>query len=116
MSQTPDSGDVEYESIALRSDQVVVARDDLLHCLQVAVWRAGLLDGVVSGRLMRALGIPRVPRPSPVIRVPQDSTMTRALGGLHTYELPEPITGPGLYEIDFDVSAGRVAGVRKIGD
>lgn len=43
-------------------DLVAVRRDDLLRCLQIATWRAGLLETSEEQRLKDALGIDEVPR------------------------------------------------------
>jgi hypothetical protein len=54
----------EFES----AGSVIIRRDDLLHCLQVAVWRAGLLGQPTLLRLKEALGIgvdESVPKPGP---------------------------------------------------
>lgn len=47
-------------------EEVTVRKDDLLHCLQVAYWRAGLLRPEEGMRLKEALGIGEdesVPKP-----------------------------------------------------
>ena len=54
-----------YESVALRSDQAIIGKDDLLHLLQVAHWRAGQLRPEVHRRACEALAIEECPRPSP---------------------------------------------------
>lgn len=50
----------------MADDEVTVHKDDLLHCLQVAVWRAGLLQQGPLHRIKEALGIGEddsVPKP-----------------------------------------------------
>jgi len=49
-------------------EEVVVRKADLLECVQVAVWRAGLLDGGTLDRLKSALELGKldsVPKPPP---------------------------------------------------
>lgn len=48
-------------------EQALVSKPDLLHCLQVAVWRGGLLEEGALRRLKAELGIGEnepVPKPS----------------------------------------------------
>ena len=55
-------------TVPVSSDEVVVRRGDLLQCLQVAYWRAGLIDPQAGIRLKEALGIGEaelVPKPGP---------------------------------------------------
>ena len=42
---------------------VTVRADDLMHCMQVAVWRAGMLRPEVAERLLAALRVADVPKP-----------------------------------------------------
>lgn len=63
-----NEGDIDSAVIIVSGpdEQVIVRKDDLLHCLQVAVWRAGLLEQRSLLRLKEALGIGEdesVPKP-----------------------------------------------------
>jgi len=125
MSQIPGSDDARTTDVTIVESgpdrEVVVRAADLLHCMQVAIWRAGLLDGRVTARLREGLAVDEIPKPSPAIRVPEGATMKNitAAGagtGMRTFRLPEPITGPGLYEFSVDMASGRVIEVRRVGD